>query len=111
MRESVDRLEDEIGALNMQKDELEAAIKDQWKQIDGELARKEERKKDAVAPIDSDLMELYEKLRRIKEGVAIASFDHGVCGGCHMTLSPAEQDEAFSQELPRCVHCRRLLVA
>ena len=111
VRESVDRLEDEIGALNTQKDELEAAIKDQWKQIDGELARKEERKKDAVAPIDSDLMELYEKLRRIKEGVAIASFDHGVCGGCHMTLSPAEQDEAFSQELPRCVHCRRLLVA
>jgi predicted nucleic acid-binding Zn-ribbon protein len=54
---------------------------------------------------------MYEKLRHSKEGVAIGRFEHGVCGGCHMALSPAEQAEAFSDEIPRCVHCRRLLVA
>jgi uncharacterized protein len=110
-RDEVKSLETEIEAVNSEKMELEASIKRQWKQIDAELARKEDRKKEAVRPIDDDLMELYEKLRRIKEGVAVASYDHNVCGGCHMAFSPAEQEEAFSSDLPRCVHCRRILVA
>ncbi len=110
-RDEVKSLETEIEAANSEKMELEASIKRQWKQIDAELARKEDRKKEAVRPIDDDLMELYEKLRRIKEGVAVASYDHNVCGGCHMAFSPAEQEEAFNSDLPRCVHCRRILVA
>lgn len=110
-RDGVKALETEIETAESEKMELEASIKEQWNKIDAELARKEERKKEAVGPIDDDLMELYEKLRRIKEGVAVASYDHNVCGGCHMTLSPAEQEEAFSSDLPRCVHCRRILVA
>ena len=110
-RAGVAAIQAEIDQLNASKSELEASIKQQWKTIDAELARKEERKKDALAPIDDDLLELYEKLRGIKEGVAVAAYDHGVCGGCHMALSPAEQEEAFGDELPRCVHCRRILVA
>lgn len=110
-REEVDRLDSQIEERSAVKEELEASIKQQWKRIDAEIARKEERKSLAIAPIDEELLELYDKLRRIKEGVAIASFDHGVCGGCHMALSPAEQEEAFADEMPRCVHCRRLLVA
>lgn len=109
-REAVANLQAEIDRVEATKSDLEASIKRQWKSIDAELARKEERKQVALAPIDGSLLELYEKLRGIKEGVAVASFDHGVCGGCHMTLSPAEQEEAFDSDLPRCVHCRRLLV-
>ncbi|HEX6286683.1 MAG TPA: C4-type zinc ribbon domain-containing protein [Acidimicrobiia bacterium] len=110
-REKVASIQGELDDLEATKAELESAIKDQWKRIDAELARKEERKIGALAPIDPELLELYEKLRDIKEGVAVAPYDHGVCGGCHMTLSPAEQEEAFASELPRCVHCRRILVA
>lgn len=101
----------EIARIEAVKSELEVSIKGQWKTIDAELSRKEERKVDALAPIDPDLLDLYEKLRQIKEGVAVAAYDHGVCGGCHMALSPAEQEEAFAADLPRCVHCRRILVA
>ena len=110
-REAVRVLETDVASSNTNKDELEDSIKSQWKQIDAELARKEARKTEAVSPIGPELMELYEKLRRIKEGVAVAAYDHGVCGGCHMALSPAEHDEAFAADLPRCVHCRRILVA
>lgn len=111
VKEKVGNLESQIEEQSAEKGELESSIKEQWKRIDAEIARKEERKSEAIAPIGDDLLELYEKLRTIKEGVAIASFDHGVCGGCHMALSPAEREEAFADELPRCVHCRRLLVA
>lgn len=110
-RAAVAEIEADIERINARKAELEKAIKDQWKTIDAELARKEERKKGALEPIDPEMLELYEQLRGIKEGVAVASYDHGVCGGCHMTLSPAEQDEVFAADLPRCVHCRRILVA
>jgi uncharacterized protein len=110
-RETLSAIESEIGSLEADKDRLETSIKTQWNAIDAELARKEERKKEALEPIDAEMLDLYEKLRGIKEGVAVASYDHGVCGGCHMALSPAEQDEAFADELPRCVHCRRILVA
>lgn len=110
-QDQVARLDEEIVRLEAEKRNLEKSIKEQWKKIDAEIARKEERKREAVEPIPDDLMEMYEKLRRLKEGVAIAAYDHGVCGGCHMTLSPAEQKTVFSEELPRCVHCRRLLVA
>ena len=110
-RAQVSATEKEIAEVEEEKGGLEASIKAQWKTIDAELARKEERKRAALEPIEPELLDLYEKLRGIKEGVAVASFDHGVCGGCHMTLSPAEQDEAFASDMPRCVHCRRILVA
>src|SRR5690606_23935305 len=86
-------------------------IREAWRQIDAELARKEEAKKEALAPIAPGLVEVYEELRGTKEGVAIAAFENGVCGGGHMALSPSEREEAFSEDLPRCVHCRRILVA
>lgn len=111
IRAQLSESEAEIARIAGAKSELETSIKGQWKVIDGELARKEERKKDALLPIDAEMLELYEKLRQIKEGVAVAAYDHGVCGGCHMALSPAEEEEAFSTDLPRCVHCRRILVA
>lgn len=112
VREGVEATEAEIDRLNARKTELETAIKEQWKTIDAEIARKEERKKEALEPIrDEELLELYEKLRGSKEGVAVAAYENGVCGGCHMTLSPAEHHEVFASDLPRCVHCRRILVA
>ena len=110
VRERLSGFEDEIARISGAKSELESSIKGQWKVIDGELARREEQKLDALVPIDADMLELYDKLRVIKEGVAVAEYDHGVCGGCHMALSPAEEEEAFSTDLPRCVHCRRILV-
>ncbi|HLF43209.1 MAG TPA: C4-type zinc ribbon domain-containing protein [Acidimicrobiia bacterium] len=109
-RDTVQQLVAEGETVMSGKDALEKVIKSEWKQIDAELARKEERKKDAVAPIPPDLLEMYEKLRRSKEGVAIGRFEHGVCGGCHMALSAAESAEALDAEIPRCVHCRRILV-
>ena len=110
-RAGVATLESELAEIERRKGELEVTIKGQWKAIDAELARKEDRKQEALAPIEPELLELYEKLRQIKEGVAVAAYDHGVCGGCHMTLSPAEQEETFATAIPRCVHCRRILVA
>lgn len=109
-RDSVKELEAQRDTLLKKKDDLETVIKAEWKVIDAELARKEERKTEAIRPVPSDLMEMYEQLRQTKEGVAIGRLEGGVCGGCNMALSSAEQAEALEADPPRCVHCRRLLV-
>ncbi|MDH5422299.1 MAG: C4-type zinc ribbon domain-containing protein, partial [Acidimicrobiia bacterium] len=88
----------------------EVEVAEAWKRIDGEIARKESRKEAIVPLIDTDILELYESLRSHKEGVGAARLADGVCGGCHLTLSPAEQLEVLSDEPPRCLHCRRILV-
>ncbi len=110
-REAVEDLDAQLSRLATEKARLDSEIKAAWKVIDTDIGKQEAKKAEAVKPISEDLLDMYEKLRGLKEGVAIAAYEHGVCGGCHMTLSPAEHEEVFAEEIPRCVHCRRILVA
>ncbi len=100
----------EVDRLNRRKLALEELIGKAWAEIDAVLARRQATRSDIAAEIDPDALETYSRLRRSKEGVAIARFEAGQCGGCHLSLSPAEQREAADSDPPRCVHCRRLLV-
>lgn len=104
------RLETEVASVRSEKDRLETLISAEWAKIDAELARKQERRAEAISPVGPELQELYERLRRTKEGVAIGRLEDGTCGGCHIRLSATEQIEAAEADPPRCVHCRRLLV-
>ena len=102
--------EEAIARASGIESELEAKIAAQWKEIDLELGRREDRKA-AIAPsVPDDLLELYETLRKSKEGVAVGRLEHGHCGGCHLALSSPEQSEAQEYDPPRCTHCRRILV-
>ncbi len=99
-----------VAELGARESQLEAVIKEAWKEIDAVLNRREARKAEIVPVIPEDFLELYETMRKTKEGVAIGRFDNGQCGGCHLQLSPTEQIEAAQADPPRCVHCRRLIV-
>lgn len=102
--------EKKVSELAAREAELESVIKGAWKEIDAVLHRREARKAEIVPSIPNDLLELYETMRKTKEGVAIGRFEAGQCGGCHLQLSPTEQVEARNSDPPRCVHCRRLIV-
>ena len=100
-----------VDAATAEKDRLEGIIAEAWKGIDADLNRMETRKADIVPLVDEDLLALYEELRPIKDGgVAVARLGEGVCGACHLTLTPAEQIEAKRTTPPRCIHCRCILV-
>jgi len=110
-------LEEELATQNSdlqsksaRKAELERKIKGDWKAIDGEVARKEERKNALAATIDPDLVVTYDKIREQRNGVAIGALENGVCGACHVTISAAEIYAMKKDEMPRCIHCARLLV-
>lgn len=64
-----------------------------------------------VGALDPGLVELYEEIRGQKKGVGAAALVDGVCQGCHETLSAVELDHVkHASGVPRCEHCRRILV-
>jgi predicted nucleic acid-binding Zn-ribbon protein len=91
--------------------ELAATVQGRWREIDAEIARFESRKAEVIPLIDTELLELYEKLRKTKEGVAVGRLTGNVCGGCHLGLSATERLEILESFPPRCIHCRRILVS
>lgn len=107
---SVETLRAQVAEADVAKNRLESVIKEAWKGIDGRLAIKEARKAEIVPLIDDELLELYEKLRETKEGVAIGALTDNMCGGCHLKLTAAEVLDAKRSDPPRCIHCRRILV-
>lgn len=102
--------ESRVSEVSAREAELDGIVAAQWREIDLELGRREERKAGIVPSIPAGLLTLYEELRRTKQGVAIGSLDGGQCGGCHLHLSPTELREAAETKPPRCVHCLRILV-
>jgi predicted nucleic acid-binding Zn-ribbon protein len=108
---SLEALQASVSEANAEKQRLEEIITDAWKDIDARLARKERRKADIVPLISDDLLDLYERLRSQKDdGVAVGRLAEGVCGACHLRLTPAEQNEATRRDPPRCIHCSGILV-
>ncbi len=103
-------LEEQRVTAQAKKDRLEGTIKELWREIDDEVARQEEKKRGIMPLIPTELLELYEQLRPTKEGVAVGRLAEGICGGCHLALSAAEQTEVLRNDPPRCLHCRRILV-
>ncbi|MEN8239219.1 MAG: hypothetical protein ABFR53_08470 [Actinomycetota bacterium] len=106
----VERLSQELLQTTEVKDKLAAAISDQWRVIDKELAIKEESKKASVSLVEDYLLEIYDKLRDAREGRVVGRLTDGICGACHLRLSAAEISKVSKEDPPRCIHCRSILV-
>lgn len=100
----------ETDRLAERKAALEAKVSELWREIDGHIARKEARKAEIAPLIDPDILTTYDDIRAGHEGVAVGRLDHGVCSACHLTLSPAELAQVAKEQLPRCIHCGRIVV-
>ena len=109
-QQALEALQAERAITATKRAELEAVIGSAWADIDASVARLEAKKADVVPLIDPDLIELYRQIRPSMEGVAVAVLVDGVCGGCHLRLSAAEETQALRAVPPRCHHCRRILV-
>jgi uncharacterized protein len=124
--------EDELLSLMEQREQLERRAKDaeagatdlrakveaagsgaaeELQSIEGDLTAATTTRTSLAGTIDPELLELYEDLRRQKKGVGAAALIDGVCQGCHEKLSAVELDHVkHAGGVPRCEHCRRILV-
>ena len=61
--------------------------------------------------LSEDNLELYEHLRRRKNGVAVARLEEEVCGACHTQVAVGILNNVrYSDELLNCPSCGRILL-
>lgn len=66
----------------------------------------------AINPIATDMLAVYEDLRRQKRGIAITEVEDDACASCGTTINAALQQNARSQkQLVYCPSCGRILFA
>ena len=104
------KLVEDLASAESEKARLGGEIQDQWRVIDKELAMKEERKAAAISLVDEYILDVYDGLREKKKGRVVGRLADGICGACHLSLSPAEVARISKDDPPRCIHCRAILV-
>jgi predicted nucleic acid-binding Zn-ribbon protein len=71
-----------------------------------------EEREASLAPIESNLLQIYENLRQQKRGVAITEVSDNSCASCGATITNSLQQNARSQkQLAHCPSCGRILYA
>jgi uncharacterized protein len=115
LREQVEadatRAEQRTTALRATAERAAAASTDELARVESELDERVAERAALAPEIESDVLELYEDLRRLKKGVGAAALVDGVCQACHEELSAVELDKLKRGDgIRRCEHCRRILV-
>ncbi|RPI31032.1 MAG: hypothetical protein EHM70_12440 [Chloroflexota bacterium] len=101
-----DRLEEVIQNLNLQHASLHSERANLQKDVD----RLETERQATSANIAAEDLDLYEKLRQQRRGVAVAKISDNACAACGSTLTPGLiQTVRNSGQLSRCTFCGRIL--
>lgn len=108
-----DDLRAKVGEADAQLATLTAARDEKAAALDADLAEVEASRAPALAGMPEDLLALYDRLREQKGGVGAAALRARECGGCRLSLDPAELSRirgAGPDEVIRCEECQRILV-
>ena len=114
---AAEKVETDLQNANTQLELIQARLGSEHKKLiadqsslAGELERLVEEREATLAPIDSNLIQVYEDLRQQKRGTAIAEIADNACGACGGTINSATQQNARSQkQLVNCPTCGRIL--
>lgn len=127
----VGAIEDQILEKMIEAEQLEKQIRDAASRLDSEKARVagevkelqalrqtdveerdqfQARRRNDEATISPQVLEHYERIRKMRRGVAIAEIREGYCAACHVLLRPQLFNEARSnQAVLACENCSRIL--
>ena len=105
--------ENELSQMAEEERSLRGAFERTAAELQNELAEVKSERTTTASGIPADLMALYERLRQNKGGVGAAALRRRECGGCRLTLNPADLGviaKAPADEVLRCEECDRILV-
>lgn len=80
-----------------------AAISQRKSRLDQDLAELRQERQALSSSIPSNVLPIYEKLLKSKNGIAVAAVHDGKCGGCHIKLIATTMVDLLAQQ--RIVHC------
>jgi len=91
-------------------DEDLAKIRDRMKNMEEQVAETLAEREKAEKEAPEDILPLYGKLMKSKDGTAICVLKEGKCGGCHMKVIAATAIAVQSgREITQCENCGRIL--
>ena len=116
--EDEEELKKEIEVLSEEVSRLDEQLQENQKElteIDVQTREEEERlikERNSVAEtIDKRFLSQYERIRKAKDGLAVAPVSRGSCGGCFSTLPPQRIVEVREMDrLFTCEYCGRIMV-
>ncbi len=111
VKSEIEQLGSEVGNLGEQlstnRDEL-SEINDYTEAEESRLKRMRE---ELAAKIDTRHLRMYERIRKAKDGLAVAPVKRNSCSGCFSALPPQRIVEIRKADrLYNCEHCGRILV-
>ena len=129
LKSKISTNEDALLGLMSQVEEIEAKVKTsgeeferlkrEWHErrdtlgqrkteIETELAKLRENRDGLAQQIDSEALDIYERIR-LTRGQAVVKVERGRCQGCHITVSTSQWQKAKAGDLIQCNSCSRIL--
>ncbi len=110
VQQQVSSKRQELAKVEEEWQEEQASLSQKQAELNSALATLEHKRKDLASKLDTASLELYQALRRIRQGKAVAKVEQGVCQGCRIALPMSELQRAkIGQELVQCSSCERIL--
>jgi predicted nucleic acid-binding Zn-ribbon protein len=112
-QQELDSVTTQVAEADRRLAELAAARDAKTAQLDAELGTVTEQRGPAAGSIPEELLALYDRLRAAKGGVGVGELRARECGGCRLSLDPAELAairSAPADEVIRHEECQRILV-
>ncbi len=106
VQEAAAHLEGEKARAATEKAKLEA----ERQKASAELGQVQARRQELITALSAAVLDLYERVRKARHGVAVAEVRDGFCAACNVRLRPQAYNEARTNEaiLP-CENCSRIL--
>ncbi|TET57282.1 MAG: hypothetical protein E3J50_01570 [Dehalococcoidia bacterium] len=129
LKSQISRKEDPLLGLMSQAEETAARVnasaeefeqlKEEWQQrqetlglrkseVETVLGRLGETRAGLAKQIDSEVLDLYERIRLTKE-LAVVKIERGRCQGCHITVPTSQWQKAKAGNIVQCSSCNRIL--
>jgi predicted nucleic acid-binding Zn-ribbon protein len=106
----LEQAEDALRALAGEFDAGQEEMQGRRSELERQLRELEERRAAGAQALDADLLALYERIAKKRQGRGVAKVEGGTCGGCRISLPMNVLQRARnSANLIQCSSCERIL--
>ena len=110
LNKELEQLNSDIGSINEQLETLNKELAEIQTYTENEEQRLKELREKLLGQIDQRYLRQYERIRKAKNGLAIAVIERNSCSGCFNSLPPQRIVEIRKAErLFQCEYCGRIL--
>lgn len=102
------RVADACGDAQERKAELTAKVAESAQELNQVI----EHRQRTAASIEPTLLQRYDRIRKFRDGIGVASVDNATCAGCNITIPPQVFNtiqRGISNDLFQCPSCDRII--